>query len=80
MQKIPICVLKKEESNIEEIKGLENETVHETAARLLFMAIKWAKNLPSFTLLSFRDQVYLKFLVDSTFKLVNDVKNIALKK
>ncbi|VDN58598.1 unnamed protein product [Dracunculus medinensis] len=49
----------KEESNIEEIKGLENETVHETAARLLFMAIKWAKNLPSFTLLSFRDQIIL---------------------
>ena len=33
------------------------ETIHETAARLLFMAIKWAKNLPSFVTLPFRDQV-----------------------
>ncbi|CAG0920265.1 unnamed protein product [Notodromas monacha] len=32
------------------------ETIHETAARLLFMAIKWAKNLPSFVTLPFRDQ------------------------
>lgn len=33
------------------------ETVYETAARLLFMAVKWAKNLPSFASLPFRDQV-----------------------
>lgn len=33
------------------------ETVYETSARLLFMAVKWAKNLPSFASLSFRDQV-----------------------
>ena len=33
------------------------ETVYENSARLLFMAIKWAKNLPSFASLSFRDQV-----------------------
>lgn len=33
------------------------ESIHETAARLLFMAIKWAKNLPSFVTLPFRDQV-----------------------
>ncbi|XP_037949940.1 photoreceptor-specific nuclear receptor isoform X2 [Teleopsis dalmanni] len=32
------------------------ETVYETSARLLFMAVKWAKNLPSFSSLSFRDQ------------------------
>lgn len=37
------------------------ETVYETSARLLFMAVKWAKNLPSFASLPFRDQViYLK--------------------
>ncbi|KAE8749471.1 Hormone Receptor 51 [Frankliniella occidentalis] len=36
-----------------------HETVHETAARLLFMAVKWAKNLPSFASLPFRDQVIL---------------------
>jgi nuclear receptor subfamily 2 group E protein 3 len=35
------------------------ETVYETAARLLFMAVKWAKNLPSFASLPFRDQVNL---------------------
>lgn len=34
-----------------------HETVYETSARLLFMAVKWAKNLPSFTSLPFRDQV-----------------------
>ncbi|XP_049961887.1 photoreceptor-specific nuclear receptor-like [Schistocerca serialis cubense] len=36
-----------------------HETLHETAARLLFMAVKWAKNLPSFASLPFRDQVIL---------------------
>ena len=33
------------------------ESIYETSARLLFMAVKWAKNLPSFTGLAFRDQV-----------------------
>lgn len=33
------------------------ESVYETSARLLFMAVKWAKNLPSFASLTFRDQV-----------------------
>jgi len=37
----------------------QHETVYETSARLLFMAVKWAKNLPSFARLSFRDQVRL---------------------
>ncbi|VDM48646.1 unnamed protein product [Toxocara canis] len=50
----------KEDENNELIeRGISAESVHETAARLLFMAIKWAKNLPSFTLLCFRDQVIL---------------------
>uniref|UniRef100_T1IWQ5 Photoreceptor-specific nuclear receptor n=1 Tax=Strigamia maritima TaxID=126957 RepID=T1IWQ5_STRMM len=35
------------------------ETIYETSARLLFMAVKWAKNLPSFSSLPFRDQVIL---------------------
>ncbi|XP_074863048.1 photoreceptor-specific nuclear receptor [Carettochelys insculpta] len=35
------------------------ETVYETSARLLFMAVKWAKNLPVFSNLPFRDQVIL---------------------
>lgn len=34
-----------------------HETIYETSARLLFMAVKWAKNLPSFGTLPFRDQV-----------------------
>lgn len=36
---------------------LAQEAAHETSARLLFMAVKWAKNLPSFASLAFRDQV-----------------------
>lgn len=41
-----------------------HETVYETSARLLFMAVKWAKNLPSFASLPFRDQVsyYILFV------------------
>ena len=39
-----------------------HESVYETSARLLFMAVKWAKNLPSFTSLPFRDQVSLTHL------------------
>ena len=32
-------------------------SLYESSARLLFMAIKWAKNLPSFANLPLRDQV-----------------------
>ena len=35
------------------------ESIYETSARLLFMAVKWAKNLPLFASLAFRDQVTL---------------------
>ncbi|XP_078285859.1 photoreceptor-specific nuclear receptor [Rhinoraja longicauda] len=35
------------------------ESVYEASARLLFMAVKWAKNLPVFSNLPFRDQVIL---------------------
>lgn len=39
-----------------------SENVYETSARLLFMSVKWAKNLPVFSNLPFRDQVrYLDF-------------------
>lgn len=43
------------------------ETIYETSARLLFMAVKWAKNLPSFASLPFRDQVptYYSILYES---------------
>lgn len=37
--------------------GTERETIYECSARLLFMAVRWAKNLPSFANLPFRDQV-----------------------
>lgn len=37
-----------------------HETIYETSARLLFMAVKWAKNLPSFASLPFRDQVKIR--------------------
>ena len=36
------------------------ETLYECSARLLFMAVRWAKNLPSFANLPFRDQVGLR--------------------
>ncbi|XP_076860729.1 photoreceptor-specific nuclear receptor [Brachyhypopomus gauderio] len=35
------------------------EGIYETSARLLFMSVKWAKNLPVFSHLPFRDQVIL---------------------
>lgn len=35
------------------------DSIHETSARLLFMAVKWAKSLPVFSNLPFRDQVHL---------------------
>uniref|UniRef100_A0A3Q2U2B0 Photoreceptor-specific nuclear receptor n=1 Tax=Fundulus heteroclitus TaxID=8078 RepID=A0A3Q2U2B0_FUNHE len=36
-----------------------SESFYETSARLLYMSVKWAKNLPAFTHLPFRDQVIL---------------------
>lgn len=39
-----------------------SENVYETSARLLFMSVKWAKNLPVFSNLPFRDQVRKKKL------------------
>ncbi|XP_054476722.1 photoreceptor-specific nuclear receptor [Anoplopoma fimbria] len=35
------------------------ESIYETSARLLFVSVKWAKNLPVFAHLPFRDQVIL---------------------
>lgn len=35
------------------------ENIFETAARLLFMSVKWARNIPSFLQLPFRDQAIL---------------------
>ncbi|XP_018324308.1 photoreceptor-specific nuclear receptor-like [Agrilus planipennis] len=50
------------------------ETVYETSARLLFMAVKWAKNLPSFASLPFRDQVILLEEVWSDLFLLNAIQ------
>lgn len=44
-----------------------HENVYETSARLLFMAVKWAKNLPSFASLPFRDQVGLIYFCPYIF-------------
>ncbi|KAK6112344.1 Zinc finger C4 type (two domains) family protein [Brugia pahangi] len=45
---------------IDEVRrGVENENVQEASTRFLFLAIKWAKNLPSFASLSLRDQLKL---------------------
>ena len=35
------------------------ENIFEAAARLLFMSVKWARNIPSFLQLPFRDQAIL---------------------
>lgn len=35
------------------------EAICEAAARLLFMSVKWAKTVPAFNSLPFRDQVIL---------------------
>lgn len=38
---------------------LSSDCTFETAAKLLFMSVKWAKNIPSFLQLPFRDQAIL---------------------
>ncbi|XP_068084382.1 photoreceptor-specific nuclear receptor-like [Anabrus simplex] len=38
---------------------LPAENVYESAAKLLFLAVKWARSIPSFLQLSFRDQAVL---------------------
>ncbi|XP_013920580.1 PREDICTED: photoreceptor-specific nuclear receptor-like [Thamnophis sirtalis] len=42
------------------------ESVYEISARLLFMAVKWAKNLPVFSNLPFRDQGKRSVIVHSS--------------
>jgi len=44
---------------------LGHETMYECAARLLFMAVKWSKSLPSFANLPFRDQVHYSRVINS---------------
>ncbi|XP_074598298.1 photoreceptor-specific nuclear receptor-like isoform X2 [Brevipalpus obovatus] len=47
------------DQNFSALIPCHQESIYETSARLLFMAVKWAKNLPSFASLTFRDQVIL---------------------
>ncbi|XP_062998444.1 photoreceptor-specific nuclear receptor [Elgaria multicarinata webbii] len=47
------------EAHVSPYSPASPESVYETSARLLFMAVKWAKNLPVFSNLPFRDQVIL---------------------
>ncbi|XP_071955844.1 nuclear receptor subfamily 2 group E member 1-like isoform X2 [Antedon mediterranea] len=42
-----------------ENEGTSKESVAEIAARLLFLSVKWAKHIPSFRILPYRDQVIL---------------------
>jgi hypothetical protein len=46
---------------------LVHENNHEICARLLFMAVKWTKNLTSFASLPFRDQVATHMLHKRNF-------------
>lgn len=45
------------------------ETVCETAARLLFMCVRWAKSIPSFVNLDMSDQVCISFKKEAYFHL-----------
>lgn len=45
------------------------ENVYETSARLLFMSVKWAKNLPVFSNLPFRDQVRRDTMIGFTYSI-----------
>lgn len=47
------------------------ESVYETSARLLFMSVKWAKNLPVFSHLPFRDQVQAAHCLFSDNNILN---------
>lgn len=50
-------------SNLQQLQQQQqgSESIHEASARLLFMAIKWCKSLPSFTSLPLTDQVTFNF-------------------
>ena len=56
--------------------GYVEENNHEICARLLFMAVKWAKNLTSFASLPFRDQVCIA-IISSYFALCSETIFVA---
>ncbi|XP_043272654.1 protein dissatisfaction-like [Venturia canescens] len=47
------------EYGVSSLSLLPSENVYESAAKLLFLAVKWARSIPSFLELSFRDQAIL---------------------
>ena len=52
------------------------ETVYETAARLLFMAVRWTKNLTSFASLPQEDQVWINdFNASMTISTSSEAQN-----
>ncbi|KAK7489253.1 hypothetical protein BaRGS_00019505 [Batillaria attramentaria] len=51
------------------------ETLYECSARLLFMAVRWAKNLPSFANLPFRDQWSMPMEACPLFSLPDHLPN-----
>lgn len=54
-----------------------SENVYETSARLLFVSVKWAKNLPVFSNLPFRDQVRAKVGFSTYSERVADLQCVA---
>ena len=55
-----VSLPKEEESGVTvSVPHQETETVYETAARLLFMSVRWTKNLASFSALAGSDQALL---------------------
>ncbi|KAK3087567.1 hypothetical protein FSP39_007621 [Pinctada imbricata] len=50
---------RQEDSNGFYLSRTSAENVYEIAAKLLFMSVKWARNIPSFLQLPFRDQAIL---------------------
>ena len=54
--------------------SLSTESNHEICARLLFMAVKWTKNLTSFASLPFRDQVNSHHYHIWSCKLLNNLR------
>ena len=60
-------------------QALAHENNHEICARLLFMAVKWTKNLTSFASLPFRDQVTIDHLKNKKDSRANNIKMSFIK-
>ena len=49
----------RQDSGLQHTAVQPDDGMYETAAKLLFMSVKWARNIPSFLSLPFRDQAIL---------------------